>query len=208
MVEFKLYVEGGGKSKALRSECRDGFSSFLKKSKPERLPRIVACGSREEAYDRFCTAIAQGQKAFLLVDSETPVAAKHMTGAQEDWNSWEHLRESDHWEKPDSATNQDCHLMVQIMESWFLADKDSLVSFFGQGFRNSSLPSQTSVETISKSTVLQSLTNASRSCKTKACFDKSLHSFKILARIAPEHVRAHSPWAERFIHSLRNKLVC
>jgi len=28
----KLFVEGGGDSKALRSECRAAFSSFLQKS--------------------------------------------------------------------------------------------------------------------------------------------------------------------------------
>ena len=35
----------------------------------------------EEAYDRCCTAFGQGVKAFPLVDSEKPVAAKHMADA-------------------------------------------------------------------------------------------------------------------------------
>ena len=27
-----------------------------------------------------------------------------------------------------------CHLMAQMMESWFLADKEKLAEFYGQGF--------------------------------------------------------------------------
>jgi len=72
MVDCKLYVEGGGGSKLLRTECRAGFSVFLEKAGlRDAMPRIVACGSRNEAYDKFCIAVEHGQRAFLLVDSES-----------------------------------------------------------------------------------------------------------------------------------------
>jgi hypothetical protein len=93
MVEYKLYVEGGGDSKLLRTECRTGFSTFLEKAGlGGAMPRIVACGSRGEAYNKFCTAVGQGQKAFLLVDSESPVDVEHAAGEPETWKPWEHLR--------------------------------------------------------------------------------------------------------------------
>lgn len=56
MVGMKLYVEGGGDTNLLRTACRQGFSEFLKKAGlAGRMPRVVACGGRQDAYDAFCT---------------------------------------------------------------------------------------------------------------------------------------------------------
>ena len=66
---MKLYVEGGGDAAALKTACREGFAKFLGKAGlAGRMPRIVACGSRADAYDSFCTAIGNGEAAMLLVD--------------------------------------------------------------------------------------------------------------------------------------------
>lgn len=206
MVEFKLYVEGGGTSNILRTECRSGFSAFLEKAGLKgKMPRIVACGSRGEAFDKFCTAIKQNQRAFLLVDSEESVQAQHAAGSPENWKPWEHLRQrsGDEWEKPDNAADTDCHLMVEVMESWFLADKPILSLFFGQGFAANSLPARSDIEAISKDAVYQYIEKASKKCKTKACYGKGQHSFKILAQIDPAKVYAASPWAKRFIDELK-----
>ena len=46
MKAVKLFVEGGGDSHALRTECRAAFSSFLQKAGfSGHMPRIVASGS-------------------------------------------------------------------------------------------------------------------------------------------------------------------
>ena len=71
----KLYVEGGGDTNALRTACREGFTSFITKAGLVKRPRVVACGSRRDAFESFCTAIAVGEEAMLLVDSEAPVPA-------------------------------------------------------------------------------------------------------------------------------------
>lgn len=53
-MSSKLYVEGGGDSKTLKTACRKGFRSFLGKAGlTGRLPRIVAGGSRRNAYESF-----------------------------------------------------------------------------------------------------------------------------------------------------------
>ena len=86
MVGMKLYVEGGGDANLLKTACRKGFSEFLKKAGlAGKLPRIVACGSRRNAYDSFCTAVGRGERALLLVDSEEAVnsAPPHQP--------WQHL---------------------------------------------------------------------------------------------------------------------
>ena len=76
-MSVKLYVEGGGDSKALRRACAKGFRTFIERAGLEgRLPRIVACGGRNKTFDRFSTTHNAGEDTpVLLVDAEGPVTA-------------------------------------------------------------------------------------------------------------------------------------
>lgn len=203
MVELRLYVEGGGDSKLLRTACRQGFSEFLGKAGlTGHMPRIVACGGRKQAYDDFCTALSNGEKALLLVDSED-----HVTTA----SPWQHLliRTGDQWPTPAGAREEHCHLMVQCMESWFLADRQTLQTFFGQGFKANALPAAAnSMESIAKQEVYQSLEKATKACKTKGAYGKGEHSFKLLALIDPSKVAVASSWAKRFIDEMKKQMGC
>ncbi len=204
-----LYVEGGGDSAALSSDCREGFRKFITKAGVQNRPRIVACGSRQNAYDSYCTAIANRQEAMLLVDSEAPVTAAHQTGTPEHWQPWGHLkaRQGDGWDKPTSADDTDCHLMVQIMESWFVADRQTLKSFFGRDLNENALPSAANpIEEQAKAGVFESLRTSTRNCQTKGQYGKGDHSFKLLAELNPAVVMAASPWAKRFVDLLRQKM--
>lgn len=207
MVGMKLYVEGGGDTNLLKTACRHGFSEFLKKAGlGDHMPRIVACGSRQNAYDDFCTALCSGKPAMLLVDSEAPVAA-----TQPPWQPWVHLlnRPGDKWAQPDKANNDHCHLMVQCMEAWFLADRQTLQTFFGQGFNVNALPAAANpIEGVAKQDVYQSLTGATSNCKTKAPYGKGEHSFKLLALIDPAKVTAASGWAKRFVDEMKKQMGC
>ena len=195
-MSVKLYVEGGGDSKALRTACRRGFSRFIEKAGLRgRMPRIVACGGRDDAYDSFKTAHArEGEAAMLLVDAEGPMSEP---------GPWQHLERRDGWRRPDGATDGQCHLMVQVMESWFLADTDTLESFYGRDFRRRALPANPEVEDVSKQDVLDGLTRATRDT-TKGHYNKGAHSFEILADLDPEKVRNASPHAARLIQALSN----
>ncbi|OOC15347.1 hypothetical protein BM451_01625 [Dickeya dadantii] len=203
-----VYVEGGGDTNSLRAECRRGFAEFLKKAGlTGTMPRIIACGSRRDAYNSFCIAIRQRTPAMLLVDSEEPVIAVAQQNADPNqWQPWLHLRQrqGDGWEKPAGSDDQQCHLMTQCMESWLIADSITLASFFGQGFRTSLLP-QGNVERIAKRQVYDMLENATRST-TKGRYGKGAHSFTLLALIDPAKVQQASPWAQRFITQLRSRM--
>lgn len=208
---MKLYVEGGGDSKDLKTSCRQGFSEFLRKTGLQGImPRIVACGGRQNAYERFCTAIDSGEEALLLVDSEAPVAEDCQQGLPENWRPWQHLgnRQGDQWAKPANAHDEDCHLMVQCMEAWLLADRNTLANFFAQGFNMNALPNAANqVERIAKDNIFTVLANATKNCTKKGKYGKGQHSFKLLALISPDQVRAASPWAERFVDVLNKKLT-
>jgi len=198
-VSIKLYVEGGGDAKALKTACRRGFRLFLEKAGLEgRMPGIVACGARQNAYDRFTTAldVADGSP-MLLVDAEGPVSAD-----VDNADPWGHLHSRDGWTRPNGAGDGQCHLMVQVMESWFLADKATLTSFYGQGFQANSLPGNLQVEAVAKADVLDGLARATRNTQ-KGAYSKGSHSFDILASINPASVEGAAPYAKRLLDTLR-----
>ena len=187
MVSAKLFVEGGGEH---AREFRRGLGTFMEKAGAAgKMPRIVICGPRNNAYDRFRTAHANGEVAILLVDAEKPVTAV---------GPWEHLKGRDNWDRPAGTTDQQCHLMVQVMESWFLADMSALVSYYGQGFRRQALPQDPNIEDVSKPDVNNGLDQATRATQ-KGPYSKGKHSFEILERLDPAKVVGASPYAKRLI---------
>ncbi len=176
---------------------------FKKVLPPGRMPRIVACGSRRDAYERFCTALTQYPDTFcvLLVDSEAPVDSGK--------SSWDHLRDrsEDNWNKPENADNEHAHLMVQCMEAWFLADKPCLAAYFGQGFNENALPKNPNVEQISKKDIFDGLKSATRNTKTKGKYGKGSHSFEILSRIDPERVKKASYHVQKLVDTMIQKAL-
>ena len=111
MVAVRTYVEGASKAKSLKIRCRKAFSDLFREAGFEnRMPKVLPCGGRNEAFENFCIAIRSPEEfvPLLLVDSEGP-----MSGS----DPWAHLRNGDGWERPEPATEDQCHLMVQVMES-------------------------------------------------------------------------------------------
>jgi hypothetical protein len=187
VVELHLYVEGGGDAKVLRTACRRGFSEFLARAGLKgHLPRIVACGGRRQAYDDFCTALRQNRHtAMLLVDSEDPVTVS---------SPWIHLlqRPGDAWPTPLGATDDACHLMVQCMESWLLADRDTLRRFFGQGFNPSALPPASNpIETIPKGSLYPRSPGRPGTARQNRLMQKESIRFACWRWSIPQRSRAH-----------------
>ncbi len=199
-----VYAEGG--SSQLESDVRQAFAKFFAKTDlgESKRPRVEVCGSREDAYWRFCTAISQNKNALLLVDSEDPISSSHEPPQNSQFKPWEHLKKQDNWDKPNGAKNEDCHLMVQVMESWFFADWDKVSEFFGQGFKANAKPAQ-AIEKICKNDIYEALSKATRDCKTKEKYSdntKGEHSFKLLGLISADNILKASPWAKRFIDEI------
>jgi hypothetical protein len=197
-VSVQIFVEGGGDAKTTLTKCREGFAEYCAKLVPsKRRPSIVACGGRQQAFDRFKTAVLNGrtgEQFVLLVDSEGPVAANRPT---------EHLRARDGWVFPDLRHHR-VFLMVQAMEAWFLADREALAAFFGSGFLGNSLPgSPTNIEIVPKDDLEPKLKHASKQTKTKGEYQKVKHGFALLVLVDPLKVEAASPHAASFHQFLR-----
>ena len=199
MVRVTVFVEGGSRGN-LATSCRKGFRRFFENvGLKGHMPSVVACGSRKDAYDRFCVALSDSgveEIPLLLVDSEELVQAHNAP--------WPHLRSRDCWDPPEGARHEQAHLMVQCMESWFLADISALQSFFGTGFRPPS--KRDDIENIPKQDVLSKLEAASRN-SNKGPYHKGRHSFDILAQIDPEKVIQRSPFARKLVNTLKDHLI-
>lgn len=212
---IKVYVEGGGDSSLLKVNCRAAFKSFLQKAGLSvNMLRILPCGPRSNAYSDYCTAIKNSEVAVLLVDSESPVLTPQ--GISNDNNAfqpWYHLKNrkgqdgkiADGWDKPPMAADKDCHMMVESMETWFLADIEALRKYYSANFNENSFPKRSDIENIPKKTVIDSLESATKHT-SKGCYNKGNHSFEILEIIDPNKVTSKSPWAKRFIDLLSEKI--
>ncbi|MCK5244231.1 MAG: DUF4276 family protein [Desulfobacterales bacterium] len=198
-MNVKIYVEGGGDQRKLKRECRRAFSKFFEKAEFKgKMPRVVACGSRNDSYADFCTAVKTSSTTelpLLLVDSEAPVQPQHQN------KPWQHLKDEDGWDIPRNTMEEQAHLMVQCMETWFLANQTCLQTFFGQGFNDNALPHNPNIESVDKTQLFEGLKNATRHTQ-KGEYGKASHSFKILEKLNLAAVTERSPWAKRLIDKL------
>lgn len=188
-MSVRIYVEGGfdGNSK---TSCRKAFRMFFEKIVPRGSFQVIASGDRNTAFKNFCTALRQYPRDYviLLVDSEEAMKA----------GPWQHLsaRIGDGWTRPEQANDDNAHLMVQVMEAWFLADQQVLADYYGQKFSSSSLPPQPNIELIPKLTVYSTLRNATKKTQ-KGEYHKTRHGFELIERIDPNLVRTASHHANR-----------
>lgn len=199
MAEVRVYVEGGGDEEKTKRLFRLGFSALISKIVPSgRQPRIIACGGRTAARERFAIALREHRDAvcLLLVDSERPVTKGRSV--------WAFLAEPlDGWTRPEGADDDHAHLMVQCMEAWLVADPAALAQFYDGGFKADKLPVRPNVEDVPKKDVERALQSATRDTNTKGEYHKGRHSFALLALVDPELIRQRSPYAARFFDALR-----
>ena len=198
--EIRVYVEGGGDGKETKRAMRRGFSQFLgelREAAQQQRVRwsIIACGSRNATFDGFETATRDHPEAFniLLVDAEQPVECEPL----------EHLRRRD--QKRVRAKAEECHLMVQIMEAWLVADRAGLGEFYGQGFLDSAIPPRDDVESIPKRDLLQALMRATHQTQ-KGDYHKIWHAAELLGHVDPGIVRSKAPHCRRLFQTVLNAL--
>lgn len=200
--EIRLYIEGGGDSKETKASLRHGFSTFfqslVEKARKKNIRwNITVCGGRDAAHKGFLSALEHHPKAFnvLLVDAEEAVALPPL----------QHLKKRDPSWCLSDVCEESCHLMVQMMEAWFLADRKALCDFYGSGFKESALPGNRNIEAISKNTIESTLKTATKN-SAKGEYHKIQHGCKLLAKIDSQKVRALSSHCNQFFDTVCKKI--
>lgn len=201
--EVRIYIESGGDGRNQKASIRQGFSQFLKElvelAKSKKIKwDIIICGSRNNAFRDFQNALTSHPEAFnvLLVDAEAPVTLN---------SPWQHLKFRDNWDKPSGIDDSNCHLMVQAMEAWFIADIQTLTKFYGKGFKEKAIPKNSNVESIDKDSLEPSLKSAT--CNTtKGEYQKIKHASKLLELLDVDKVRQTSPYCDRLFTTIQEKI--
>ena len=183
MKHVVIYMEGGGDHKDGKAALRQGMDALLQPLKELARShalrwKLVPCGGRDRAFRAFGKAAGDNDTlVVLLVDSEGPVSAGPIT----------HLAQRDGWNLR-WADEDAIHLMVQVMETWIVADMDALEKYYGRGFRLNQLPRRQDLEEVSKESVAATLERAT-AATTKGTYHKIWHASDLLARLDPERVK-------------------
>ena len=199
-----LYIEGsktGDDSKEQQARCREAYRKLLEKAGfAGRMPRLVACGGRNAAFDEFTTAHKGGRTSDfvgMLIDSEAPVADPE--------KPWDHLkhRPGDLWERPTKAKDEQVLFMTTCMETWIAADRETLRQHYGSKLKESSLPPLPNLEARQAHEVQDKLVKATADCSN--AYAKGDRSFQVLAELNPEALKSLPSFA-RCLRILEEKL--
>ena len=169
-----MYLEGD-------NHLRAPMSQFIRRITGPIDLKIQPCKSGSDAIKQC----AKDTDALLLIDSEgelTPQWAQSVASQI-------------------GATNR-AFFMVQFMESWFLADRNTLAEHFGARFRANALPQNPNTEDISKQDVENGLRDATRNC-AKRRYLKGRDDVPLLNQLDPTAVYDACPNFALLIDFLR-----
>ena len=192
--EIRIYFEGD-------RSLRPGLEAFVRPALDrarERNIRItaIASGPTDETIKDFLDAVRDYPDALiiLLVDSDRADDGRLIAS----------IKSRSTWNARIGAGVQDnqIHFMVQVMESWFLADKDALANYYGRGFRPRRLPQNPNVEQVPKDDVVRGIASAANGT-SKGTYHKTRHAPDLLRTIDPAKVRAVAPNCARLFNALQ-----
>ena len=202
MSGVAIYMEGGGTGRDTKNALRQGMDAFLSSLKDAAREKswhwkLVCCGGRDEAFRAFRKADRTGNYKIvvLLVDAEGPI--KGLPDA--------HLNVRDEWDLKE-VENDLVHLMVQTIETWIVADANTLDSYYENDFKRNLLPATLDLETVAKADVARALFRATEKTK-KGEYHKIRHASDLLKRMDPNMVRQRCSYCERLFAVIGCKIA-
>ena len=113
-------------------------------------------------------------------------------------------RKEDKWDLR-FTEDTNVHLMVQVMETWIVADPQALAEYYGQRFGKARLPNRADLEEEPKKQVILALESAT-AATGKGTYGKIAHASALLMRINPKKVKARCPHCRRLFEELSRLL--
>ena len=194
LTEIRIYYEGDA---LLKPGFHRFFSGLRQRAKDKRCGfRLIPSRGTQCCRD-FAIAIRANPNAWciLLKDSEGPDSGNLSVSLcnQNGWN-------------PSQADS--IFWMVEMMESWFHADKDAIESFYGAGFNRNALKANPKVEQIPKKDLEDGLRAATKNTGKGDYFDnKTLHGQKLLELIDPSLVQRAAPNCRKLFRAVLARLA-
>lgn len=192
--EIRVYFEGD-------DALRPGFRKFLgqlaeqARSQQCRFELIATDGTPVDDYRNGVRANPQAWN-ILLLDSEEAIEVPLPDFCQR--RKLAGLSDSVFW-------------MVQIMESWFLADAESVGRYYSDDdeFRQNALTCDRNVERIPKADVYSKLRAATRKTRKGEYREKTklIHSPHLLAGLDPERVKTAATNCDRLFQTVLKRLA-
>jgi len=193
--EIRIYFEG-------HRRLRSGFHAFLQrvieKARGHNI-RFRLVPGEGQVVRRFLAAVRSNGRAFsiLLIDSEGPAPS----------DARDVVRHRGNWQPSRDVSQDEVHLMVQLMEAWFLADRPALEAYYRQGFRPKRLPGDpTNVEAVPKDDVIEGLEAATQDTQ-KGKYHKTRHAPDLLAAVDVAAVRQAAPHCDRLFRALERAIT-
>ena len=179
--EIRVYFEG---DRALAPGFNKFFGLLRDQARERRCGfRLISCRSGSKAVSDHDKALRNHPAAWniLLMDSEGPCK---------------------------DPTSRSVFWMVEMMESWFHADKEALEKFYGRDFNQNALTRNPKVEEIQKADLKKGLSEATRNTRKGDYFEhKTSHGPRLLELIDPEKVREAAPQCKRLFTTVLTELA-
>ena len=161
------------------SALRSGFREFFSGRTPIRL--VATNGTPIQDYEDGIRSHPDAVNLLLLDSDDLPERRLRLSAWPADRVFWR----------------------IRLMESWFLADKESLKRFYQRDFNEAALPPARNVETIPKRDVEYGLKEFSRRTQ-KGPYHKTKHAPAILALIDSSLVRSAAADCDRLFQVLES----
>ncbi|MBZ5606974.1 MAG: DUF4276 family protein [Acidobacteriia bacterium] len=187
-MEIRIYFEG---NKTLRTGFRQFFRGLEAAARQAR--STIEFIAAKDGVSGYRKAIRSHPTSWnlLLKDSEQPMPLSPV-------QLCERLG-------IDSARVNDVFWMVELMESWFLADPEALAAYYGQGFSTSAIGATQDVEQIPKAEVLNRLRQAISNTK-KRKYDKIGHAPHLLERLSAGRVKERARHCRTLFETISRRL--
>jgi hypothetical protein len=188
LMEIRIYFEG-------KATLTSGFESFFTELRTAaRVARstiqFVAAKDGIGAYRKASRTHAQAWN-ILLKDSEQPMPTNALRLCER------------HGINPEFVDR--AFWMVELMETWFLADRDTLASYYGDGFLANAIGETADVEQVSKAQVLDRLKRATTKT-SKGEYDKVKYAPYLLEKLDSNRVRLRAEHCRQLFESVIAKL--
>ena len=178
---MNVYLEGG-------NHLRIPMRSFLRRAVGNNIDLDVRpCRDRGRTIRLFSQTLSSD--SLLLIDS--------------DGDDLNELRRDVSTRTRLSDARGRSFFMVQLMEAWFLADRECLASYYGASFRAGRLPGN-QPEDVAKNDVMDSLRQATQETP-KGAYHKTDHAPELLNQLNPETVYSVCPSFALLIDHIRDQ---